>query len=46
MESCTACYKRCGTRRLCKSEPLPLEEVDFGLMDGFEYTMAEWMAYL
>ena len=41
-----ACCKRCGTMRLCKNEPLPLGEVDFELMEGFEYSMAEWMAYL
>ena len=41
-----ACYKRCGTARLCKNEPLPLGEVNFELMEGFEYSMAEWMAYL
>ncbi|KAF5411107.1 MAG: hypothetical protein U9N46_10010 [Euryarchaeota archaeon] len=46
MKPCRACYKRCGIERLCKNDPLPLGEVDFGLMDGFEYSMAEWMAYL
>jgi hypothetical protein len=35
-----------GTARLCKKEPLPLGEVNFELMEGFEYSMAEWMAYL
>ncbi|MCK4812232.1 MAG: hypothetical protein KAS74_08170 [Methanosarcinales archaeon] len=43
---CTACYKQCGDLRLCKYDSLPLGEVDFELMDGFEYSMAEWMAYL
>ncbi|MBA1342361.1 MAG: hypothetical protein C5S52_02045 [ANME-2 cluster archaeon] len=46
MEPCRACYKECGTIRLCKNEPLPLGEVDFELMEGFGYSMAEWMAYL
>lgn len=46
MEPCRACYKRCGIERLCKNDPLPLGEVNFDLMDGFEYSMAEWMAYL
>jgi len=46
MEPCRACYKQCGTTRLCKNEPLPLGAVDFELMEGFEYSMAEWMAYL
>ncbi|MCD6207504.1 MAG: hypothetical protein J7J06_05865 [Methanosarcinales archaeon] len=46
MEPCVACYKRCGDKRLCKGKPMPLGEVDFELMDGFEYSMAEWMCYL
>ena len=46
MEPCRSCYKECGTARLCKKETLPLGEVNFELMEGFEYSMAEWMAYL
>ncbi|MEA1868913.1 MAG: hypothetical protein U9N09_02005 [Euryarchaeota archaeon] len=46
MEPCRSCYKQCGTIRLCKNDPLPLGEVNFELMEGFEYSMAEWMAYL
>jgi hypothetical protein len=46
MEPCMACYKQCGTARSCKNENLSLGEVNFELMEGFEYSMAEWMAYL
>jgi hypothetical protein len=46
MEPCRSCYKQCGTARSCKNEPLLLGEVNFELMEGFEYSMAEWMAYL
>lgn len=31
---------------LCKHDPLPIREIDLGLMEGFEFRMPEWMAYL